>query len=146
MLGISRILIWLPLAAGHTADEVLRDAISLDRQRVIRVENVCRLHIVEISRACVGIGRQSWLRQEGLEDTSRKKSELAYNLDMKRLELMKRRRAALTGLQAADFDEQINALAERLAAYQPKAPTPAETPKGLVQLKKKTAGGQLAPV
>ena len=86
------------------------------------------------------------LRQEGLEDTGRKKSELAYNLDMKRLELMQRRRAALTGLQAADFDEQIAALSARLAAYQPKSATPAEAPKGLVQLKKKTAGGQLAPV
>ncbi|RYE81722.1 MAG: CoA activase [Myxococcales bacterium] len=86
------------------------------------------------------------LRQEGLEDTGRKKSELAYSLDMKRLELMQRRRAAMNGLHAADFDEQIAALSERLRAYQPTQAAAVETPKGLVQLKKKTAGGQLAPV
>jgi predicted nucleotide-binding protein (sugar kinase/HSP70/actin superfamily) len=86
------------------------------------------------------------LRQEGLEDMARKKDELLFNLDNKRLELLQMRRDALNNLHTPELDAQIEALSARVRAYQPRRPAAPETPKGLVQLKKKTANGDLAPV
>ncbi len=86
------------------------------------------------------------LRQEALEDLSRKKDELAYNLDQKRLELLQRRRDQMHGLRDAELDRQIEELSARLRAYQPRRPAAPEPVKGLVQLKKKTPSGELAPI
>jgi activator of 2-hydroxyglutaryl-CoA dehydratase/predicted nucleotide-binding protein (sugar kinase/HSP70/actin superfamily) len=87
------------------------------------------------------------LHEEALEDSSQKKSQLAFNLDKKRLELLEKKRAQLAAARGQDpeLDRQIESLGERLRAYQaPKAPM--EAPKGLVQLKKKGADGSFRTV
>jgi predicted nucleotide-binding protein (sugar kinase/HSP70/actin superfamily) len=86
------------------------------------------------------------LRQEALEDTARKRDELAYNLDQKRIELLQRRREQTHGLNTEEIDRQIEELSARVRSYQPRRPAAPEPVKGLVQLKKKTASGDLAPV
>jgi predicted nucleotide-binding protein (sugar kinase/HSP70/actin superfamily) len=86
------------------------------------------------------------LYEEALDDIAKKKSELAFSVDQKRLELMKLRRAQLEARRQSDpeLDAVIAALAEKLRQYEA-PPTKPEPPKGLVQLKKKTAHGETVP-
>ncbi|HEY0882190.1 MAG TPA: acyl-CoA dehydratase activase-related protein, partial [Archangium sp.] len=86
------------------------------------------------------------LYQENLEDLSRKKNELGMSIDKKRLELLELRKAQLAERRQTDerLDAQIAELGEKLRAYQA-PPSPPEKPKGLVQLKKKTADGDVVP-
>lgn len=84
------------------------------------------------------------LHQEALEDTTKKKAELAQSLDKKRLELLRLKRDQLTARKEQNpaLEAQIEELAERLRRYEapPRAPEP---PKGLVSLKKKQADGSI---
>jgi activator of 2-hydroxyglutaryl-CoA dehydratase/predicted nucleotide-binding protein (sugar kinase/HSP70/actin superfamily) len=86
------------------------------------------------------------LHEEALEDSAKKKSELEYNIDMKRMELMNLKKAQLAARMQSDanLEQQIEALATKLAAYKP-APKPPEAPAGLIQLKKKREDGNLVP-
>lgn len=86
------------------------------------------------------------LYQENLEDLARKKNELGMSIDKKRLELLELRKAQLADRRQTDerLDAQIAELGEKLRAYQA-PPSPPEKPKGLVQLKKKTADGDVVP-
>jgi len=88
------------------------------------------------------------LYQENLEDLARKKHELGWSLDNKRMELLELRKAQLFERQgdAGAVDNQISALADKLRAYQAPERAPEATgAKGLVQLKKKTADGTAVP-
>jgi chromosome segregation ATPase len=84
------------------------------------------------------------LHEEALEDTTKKKAELAQSLDRKRLELLRLKRDQLAARreQSPALEAQIEELAERLRRYEapPRAPEP---PKGLVSLKKKQADGSI---
>jgi predicted nucleotide-binding protein (sugar kinase/HSP70/actin superfamily) len=86
------------------------------------------------------------LHEEALEDAAKKKAELAFNIEKKRLELLTLKKAQLDARRVSDpaLEKQIEELAERLRAYT--APiAPPEPPKGLVQLKKKRSDGTVAP-
>ncbi len=86
------------------------------------------------------------LHEEALEDSATKKFELEHNIDLKRLELLKLKKAQLDGRRVTDasVEQQILALAEKLSAYKPAARAP-EPPPGLIQLKKKREDGNLVP-
>ncbi|MCC7536421.1 MAG: CoA activase [Deltaproteobacteria bacterium] len=89
------------------------------------------------------------LHEEALEDSTRKKVELAVSLDKKRLELLELKRSQLRARQRDDveLDRQIAELAERVRNYTaPERPDVPEPVKGLVQLKRKQSDGTLAPV
>ena len=88
------------------------------------------------------------LYEEMLEDTARKKAELARSMDQKRLELMELKRAQLAARRQndANLERQIAELAARLAAYKPTIQAPPELPKGFVTLKKKSPDGTMVPV
>lgn len=83
------------------------------------------------------------LHKEALEDTARKREELAVSVDKKRLELLEKKREMLSQRKVQDpaLEAQIEELARKLAAYQAELKSAPETPKGLVQLKRKTADG-----
>jgi hypothetical protein len=84
------------------------------------------------------------LHEEALEDTAKKKSQLAFSLDSKRLELLSLKKAQLAARSQSDeaLEKMIEELGSKLASYV--APiSPPETPKGLVQLKKKSADGNV---
>jgi activator of 2-hydroxyglutaryl-CoA dehydratase/predicted nucleotide-binding protein (sugar kinase/HSP70/actin superfamily) len=87
------------------------------------------------------------LHEEALEDTARKKSELAHRLDEKRLELLRIKKAQGDARRITDpqLERQIAELADRVRGYvAPKSPV--EAPKtGLVQLKKKQPDGTVVP-
>lgn len=86
------------------------------------------------------------LHEEALEDAAKKRSELAFSIDKKRLELMQIKKEQLDARRITDetLEKQIAELAERLRAYE--APvSPPEPPKDLVQLKKKRSDGTVAP-
>jgi activator of 2-hydroxyglutaryl-CoA dehydratase/predicted nucleotide-binding protein (sugar kinase/HSP70/actin superfamily) len=86
------------------------------------------------------------LHQEALEDTANKKNQLAFSLDNKRFELLNAKKAQLAARQQSDetLEKMIHELGARLESYV--APiSPPETPKGLVQLKKKSADGNVVP-
>ena len=82
------------------------------------------------------------LYEEALDDIAKKKDELTYSVDQKRLELMRLRSAQLADRHQSDgeLDAHIHALADKLRKYEA-PPTVPEPPKGLVQLKKKSADG-----
>ncbi len=86
------------------------------------------------------------LHEEALEDSTRKKSELEFSIDQKRLELLRLKHAQLTARRMSDatVEQQIDFLAKKLAAYAPAPRAPEPTP-GLVQLKKKRDDGNLVP-
>jgi activator of 2-hydroxyglutaryl-CoA dehydratase/predicted nucleotide-binding protein (sugar kinase/HSP70/actin superfamily) len=88
------------------------------------------------------------LYEEALEDTARKKAELALSLDKKRLELLEIKRAQLAARRQSDpeLEAQIAALGAKLLAYKPVLKAPPEPPAGFVTLKKKTADGTMVPV
>jgi activator of 2-hydroxyglutaryl-CoA dehydratase/predicted nucleotide-binding protein (sugar kinase/HSP70/actin superfamily) len=84
------------------------------------------------------------LHEEALEDAANKQSELALSLDRKRLELLEKKRAQMEARMITDpsLEKQIAELGDRLRRYV--APvSPKEAPKGLVQLKKKSADGHV---
>jgi activator of 2-hydroxyglutaryl-CoA dehydratase/predicted nucleotide-binding protein (sugar kinase/HSP70/actin superfamily) len=85
------------------------------------------------------------LHEERLQDTRRRKGELEHAIDRKRLELLELRAEQLRGRAAADpaVEAQIAEVRARIRAYEapPPAPAAAEAPKGLIQLRKKTADG-----
>ncbi|HVY47419.1 MAG TPA: BadF/BadG/BcrA/BcrD ATPase family protein [Minicystis sp.] len=86
------------------------------------------------------------LHEEALEDAAKKKSELAFNVEKKRLELLQMKQAQLAARKQTDaaLEQQIESLGQRLRDYvAPKSPP--EPPKGLVQLKKKSAEGHVVP-
>ena len=76
-----------------------------------------------------------------------KKSELALNIDKKRLELLKMKVASLAERRTSDpeIERQIVELSARVRAYEA-PPAAIEVPKGLVQLKKKQADGTVVRV
>jgi activator of 2-hydroxyglutaryl-CoA dehydratase/predicted nucleotide-binding protein (sugar kinase/HSP70/actin superfamily) len=92
------------------------------------------------------------LHEERLDDLARRKLELELRIDEKRLELLRMKQAQLAERRAADpgLQAQIDALAEKLRAYQASAQqqAPEEAKSGLVQLgvKKKAATGDVARV
>jgi predicted nucleotide-binding protein (sugar kinase/HSP70/actin superfamily) len=77
------------------------------------------------------------LHQEMLEDSAAKKRELEHTLDLKRLELLTRKRELLQArlVNDGELEAQIERLAERVRAYQAPPPAAPEAPKGLVQLR-----------
>jgi predicted nucleotide-binding protein (sugar kinase/HSP70/actin superfamily) len=85
------------------------------------------------------------LHEERLQDASKRKGQLLHSIDNKRLELLQLRREQLAARQQHDtaIETQIAELRERIKTYEaPVAtPEPAEVPKGLIQLGKKTAEG-----
>ncbi|HSO00044.1 MAG TPA: BadF/BadG/BcrA/BcrD ATPase family protein [Candidatus Nanopelagicales bacterium] len=85
------------------------------------------------------------LHQEALEDTARKKVELVQRLDEKRLELLQMKKAQLEARRMSDpeLERQIGELAERVRRYEAPPAAPPELPRGLVQIKKKTADGSV---
>jgi activator of 2-hydroxyglutaryl-CoA dehydratase/predicted nucleotide-binding protein (sugar kinase/HSP70/actin superfamily) len=89
------------------------------------------------------------LHEERLQDTRKRKGELEHSIDKKRLELLTLRQEQLTARRVSDpaITRQIDEVKERIRAYEARATVsePAEAPKGLIQLRKKTNEG-LVPV
>jgi len=90
------------------------------------------------------------LHEERLQDARKRAGELARAIDRKRLELLELRQEQLTARSTRDpaIEEQIAEVRARILAYETSEPTRApepETPKGLVQLRKKTVDG-IVPV
>ncbi len=85
------------------------------------------------------------LQHERLEDVSRKRRELSHSVERKRLELLQLKQAQLKGLQKSDvdLDQQIAALADRLAAYETAVTPAVEVPKGVVQLGRRREDGSI---
>jgi predicted nucleotide-binding protein (sugar kinase/HSP70/actin superfamily) len=88
------------------------------------------------------------LQQERLEDVASKKAELARRLDEKRLELLRMKQEQLAARSAHDssLEEQIAALASKVAAYQAPAAAPeAQSNQGqqLIPLRKKSRQGEV---
>jgi predicted CoA-substrate-specific enzyme activase len=90
------------------------------------------------------------LHEERLEDSARRKAELGYKLDQKRLQLIELKQAQLAARQSADpaLARQIEETRARVAAYEAvlatkaKPKVVADVPKGLVQLGVKRAGSE----
>jgi hypothetical protein len=87
------------------------------------------------------------LHQERLEDVASKKAELSRRLDEKRLELLRMKQEQLVARSARDgaLEEQISALASRVAAYQAPAaaPEPPSNGQKLIPLRKKSRQGEV---
>jgi activator of 2-hydroxyglutaryl-CoA dehydratase/predicted nucleotide-binding protein (sugar kinase/HSP70/actin superfamily) len=87
------------------------------------------------------------LHQERLEDVATKKAELSRRLDEKRLELLRMKQEQLVARSARDgaLEEQISALASRVAAYQAPAaaPEPPSNGQKLIPLRKKSRQGEV---
>ncbi|MFI5306963.1 MAG: BadF/BadG/BcrA/BcrD ATPase family protein, partial [Polyangiales bacterium] len=81
------------------------------------------------------------LHEERLDDLGRKKLELARRLDEKRFELLRMKQAEVSARRGSDpvLQAQIDALAQKLSAYQvaPSEPEPAPKGQSLIQLGKK---------
>jgi activator of 2-hydroxyglutaryl-CoA dehydratase/predicted nucleotide-binding protein (sugar kinase/HSP70/actin superfamily) len=86
------------------------------------------------------------LQEEALQDNALKKSQFEHSIDMKRLELLERKRAQIVERRGSDAEiaRQIEALTAKVRAYAPPKAA-VEPPKGLVQLKKKQADGTVVP-
>jgi predicted nucleotide-binding protein (sugar kinase/HSP70/actin superfamily) len=87
------------------------------------------------------------LHEERLEDSAKKKRELAHAIDKKRLELLELKSKQLEQMKRTDLAlvRQITELAEKVRAYQ--APvSPPELPKGIVQLGRKREDGTVVRV
>ena len=86
------------------------------------------------------------LHEEALDDAAKKRAELSQSLDKKRFELLQMKKAQLAARQSTDptLERQLAELADKLRRYVA-PPSPPETPKGLVTLKKKTAEGTVVP-
>jgi predicted CoA-substrate-specific enzyme activase len=87
------------------------------------------------------------LHEERLEDTAKRKRELAHAIDKKRLELLELKKKQLDQLRQDDVSivQQIHELAAKVRAYQA-PPSPPELPKGIVQLGKKREDGTVVRV
>jgi predicted CoA-substrate-specific enzyme activase len=87
------------------------------------------------------------LQQERLEDIGKKKRDLAYAIDKKRLELLELKTAQLNALHQGDVNlqRQLEELREKVRAYEA-PPESIELPKGVVRLGKKTDDGRVVPV
>jgi predicted nucleotide-binding protein (sugar kinase/HSP70/actin superfamily) len=87
------------------------------------------------------------LHEERLQDSARRKEQLAIAIDTKRLELLELKKKQLESLKQTDVAliRQIEELAVKVKAYQapPQAP---ELPKGIVQLGKKREDGTVVRV
>jgi activator of 2-hydroxyglutaryl-CoA dehydratase/predicted nucleotide-binding protein (sugar kinase/HSP70/actin superfamily) len=87
------------------------------------------------------------LHEERLQDSARRKEQLAIAIDTKRLELLELKKKQLDGMRQTDVAliRQIEELAAKVKAYQapPQAP---ELPKGIVQLGKKREDGTVVRV
>jgi hypothetical protein len=88
------------------------------------------------------------LHTEALEDAAEKMDEFHYNIDLKRLELLKLKERQLESRKQSDpnLARAIAELAKKTGAYQApeRAPEPPKT--GLVSLKKKTAEGAIVAI
>jgi len=88
------------------------------------------------------------LHEERLQDATKRRGQLEYALANKRLELLTLKQEQLAARQQSDpaVEALIAETRERIRAYEapPPPPAPAEVPKGLVQLRKKTADGFVA--
>ena len=86
------------------------------------------------------------LYEETLEDSAKKENQLAFSLDQKRLELMQLKKKQLADRKQSDpeLEKHIAGLAEKVRNYEAPPARP-EPPKGLVQLKKKSADGTVVP-
>jgi predicted nucleotide-binding protein (sugar kinase/HSP70/actin superfamily) len=82
------------------------------------------------------------LHEERLQDLRKKKGELLYALDKKKIELLEMRHEQLKARHVSDpmIEKQLEELRERVRAYEA-PPRPPETPAGLVRLGKKTEQG-----
>jgi predicted nucleotide-binding protein (sugar kinase/HSP70/actin superfamily) len=81
------------------------------------------------------------MHEEALEDLANKKAELNRSIDERRLELLRLKAKQLEARKQSDADlsQAIEALAAKIARYQPAQAMTAEPPKtGLVQLKRKS--------
>jgi predicted nucleotide-binding protein (sugar kinase/HSP70/actin superfamily) len=87
------------------------------------------------------------LHEERLEDSAKKKRQLAHAIDKKRLELLELKKSQLDQMRQTDVGiaRQIDELAARVRAYQA-PPSPPELPKGIVQLGKKREDGTVVRV
>jgi predicted nucleotide-binding protein (sugar kinase/HSP70/actin superfamily) len=85
--------------------------------------------------------------QERLEDVTRKKDELARRLDEKRLELLRMKQRDLASRQSRDagLEQQITALAEKVASYTAPSANQEVEPNGqpLIRLRKKNSDGDV---
>ena len=87
------------------------------------------------------------LHEEALEDSAKKKDELAYRLDEKRLELLQLKKDQQAARRITDpaLERQIAELSERVKRYVAPPAAPEPPAKGLVQLKKKQSDGTVVP-
>jgi activator of 2-hydroxyglutaryl-CoA dehydratase/predicted nucleotide-binding protein (sugar kinase/HSP70/actin superfamily) len=88
------------------------------------------------------------LHEEAIEDAAKKRGELVFSLEQKRLELLEQKRIQLAERSITDerLEAQIRDLGERVRSYvAPQAGRPSEDVKGLVQLKKKKSDGTVVP-
>jgi hypothetical protein len=84
------------------------------------------------------------LHEERLQDTRKRKGELEHSIDRKRLELLELRQEQHDGLGHRDpaIERQIAETRDRIRSYEARTQViEFEPPKGLIQLRKKTADG-----
>ncbi|MEM1029945.1 MAG: BadF/BadG/BcrA/BcrD ATPase family protein [Myxococcota bacterium] len=88
------------------------------------------------------------MHREALEDLAARKAELSHNIEAKRLDLLVRKREQLAERQQRDpqLEENIAAVEARVKSYVALRPAPKEVPRGLVQLKKKSATGNIVAI
>jgi len=88
------------------------------------------------------------LHEERLSDLSKRKRDLEHAIDKKRLELLEMRKNQLETrrVQDASIVAQIEALREKVAAYEAPPAPPPEPEKGLMQLGRKTKDGNIVRV
>ncbi len=80
------------------------------------------------------------LHEERLEDAARRRSELHYRLDLKRIELLQMKQQQLAARKISDpaIEAQIAEIKQKAAEYEARnIPAVVDAPKGLVQLGKK---------
>ncbi|MCA9645480.1 MAG: hypothetical protein KC492_32540, partial [Myxococcales bacterium] len=87
------------------------------------------------------------LRQEALEDLSRKRDALNHAIDLKRLELLELKQKQLLGVRQSDSEiaSQIAEVRSRVLAYETRVEQPPELPKGMVRLGRKQEDGSIVP-
>lgn len=88
------------------------------------------------------------LQQERLEDLGQKRRELEHAIERKRLELLTLKQKQLMSLHKSDaqLDSLIEQTREKVRAYEARPLPPAELPRGVVRLGKKTEDGRVIPV
>ena len=89
------------------------------------------------------------MHTEALEDLASRKAEVGYNVDIKRLELMRLKQRQLEARKQKDdrLAAAIDELAAKITKYRPADAPPEPAPKtGLVQLKRKNDQGSLVAI